>query len=314
MPALPARRPTSVHPIRAALVRPVLAAFVLAAACAAGELRAQEATAPIGKGQRVLSAGHSFHVFMPRILTDLAAKAKIEGHRQLAVSSIGGSRTIQHWNKPDEQNIAKKTLGTGEVDVMTIAPIYLPDEGIGNFVRLAHEKNPACRVTIQEFWLPYDVYAPNYQTKRPEPADRNARTSATMRAEHQPYFDSIDAHVKELNAKFDQPCVFVVPCGQAAILLREKILAGEAPGLAKQGDLFTDAIGHATSPLQMLTAYCHFAVIYRRSPVGLPTGLRLPTVEAETAAKLDRLLQELAWQAVVAHPLSGVKETKAAQE
>ena len=81
----------------------------------------------------------------------------------------------------------------------------------------------------------------------------------------------------------------------------------KAPGVTKQGDLFTDAIGHATSPLQMLTAYCHYAVIYRRSPVGLPTGLRLPNVDAETAAKLDTLLQELAWQAVKEHPLSGVK-------
>ena len=61
-------------------------------------------------------------------------------------------------------------------------------------------------------------------------------------------------------------------------------------------------------PLQALVAYCHFAVIYRRSPVGLP----MPAVLARANnpnwdEKLTRLLQELAWDAVTHHPLSGVK-------
>ena len=48
--------------------------------------------------------------------------------------------------------------------------------------------------------------------------------------------------------------------------------------------------------------------IYRRSPVGLP----LPAILAKAGDrdendKLNRLLQELAWDAVTHHPLSGVK-------
>ena len=97
----------------------------------------------------------------------------------------------------------------------------------------------------------------------------------------------------------------MVPVGQAVLALREKIIAGAAPGLKTQEDLFTDAIGHARPPLAALAAYCHFAVIYRRSPVGLP----VPAVLAKwpEAEKLNRLLQELAWDAVRRHPLSGVK-------
>ena len=92
------------------------------------------------------------------------------------------------------------------------------------------------------------------------------------------------------------------------IALREKIIAGQAPGLKTQEDLFTDPIGHAQPPLQALVAYCHFAVIYRRSPVGLP----MPAVLARANnpawdQNLNRLLQELAWDAVTHHPLSGVK-------
>jgi hypothetical protein len=54
-----------------------------------------------------------------------------------------------------------------------------------------------------------------------------------------------------------------------------------------------------------LAAYCHYAVIYRKSPVGLPppAGLR----KGDDAESLNRLLQEVAWDAVTHHPLSGVR-------
>jgi hypothetical protein len=54
-----------------------------------------------------------------------------------------------------------------------------------------------------------------------------------------------------------------------------------------------------------MMGYCHYAVIYRKSPVGLPVpkALKVPG----DADALNRLLQELAWDAVTHHPLSGVK-------
>jgi hypothetical protein len=56
--------------------------------------------------------------------------------------------------------------------------------------------------------------------------------------------------------------------------------------------------------LQTLAAYCHFAVIYRRNPAGLPVPPRL-AAQPETE-KLNRLLQQLAWEAVTQHPMSGL--------
>ena len=124
-----------------------------------GSASAQEKAVPV-KGQRVLSAGHSFHVFMPGILKDVAKGAEIADHVQVDLQSIGGSRVIQHWELADEKNKAKTALKTGKVDVFTLSPIYLPDDGIANFVQLGLEHNPEIRVTVQEFWLPYDVFDP----------------------------------------------------------------------------------------------------------------------------------------------------------
>jgi hypothetical protein len=53
-----------------------------------------------------------------------------------------------------------------------------------------------------------------------------------------------------------------------------------------------------------MMGYCHYAVIYRKSPVGLPAPKALK-IQGDVNA-LNRLLQELAWDAVTHHPLSGV--------
>ncbi len=151
---------------------------------------------------------------------------------------------------------------------------------------------------------PREIFDP--ARKKAEPVDRDTLSGEELRRRHEPYFRSMDEHVRELNRKHGRPVVFVVPVGQAVIALREKVIAGAAPGLKTQGELFSDAIGHVRAPLQALTAYCHFAVIYRRSPVGLtPPGV-LAKAKLSDEDKLNRLLQELAWEAVLGHPLSGV--------
>lgn len=260
------------------------------------------------KGQRVYSIGHSFHMFMPAILDQIAKSAGIADHKQVGASPIGGSLVIQHWDVADDKFKSKATLTSGALDVLTMAPIYLPDEGIENFERLASEKCPNIRVLVQEFWLPFDVYV-NFKKEKVPPPDRDKVDFDKLRADHDEYFRALDAHVRMLNEKYHgQPQVFVAPVGQAVLALRMKISAGKAPGLTKQTDLFTDAIGHAKPPLQVLVAYCYYAQIYGRSPVDLPAPAALKVVvDDETTARLNRLLQEIAWEAVTAHPLSGVK-------
>ncbi len=330
------------------------------------------------KGRRVFFSGHSFHVFMPPILADIAKKADIKDHTQVGLSAIGGSRVYQHWNAPQTavpnsaeavtlpadtitvtstaqfpksgkivvqtaegdvevaytgktattftgctggkgtlkagtkigatSNPAKDALKAGTVDVFTMAPIYLPDDGIEKFVKLAVENNPKVRIFVQENWLPWDHY--DVAFKQPaQPVDHNAPTGEALRKMHAPYFKSIDDHVAELNKKYGTAAVRVAPVGQAVIMLREKIIAGEAPGLKVQNDLFTDPIGHAKPPLQALVAYCYYASIYEKSPVGLPVPAVL--AKADQGEKLNELLQRIAWEAVTTHPLSGVKAAAA---
>ena len=284
------------------LVAGLLGAALVPSSGTADEKKAE----PIKKGLRVFTCGHSFHVWVPGILADLAKKAEIPDHTQVGLSSIGGSRVIQHWDIADEKNKAKEALKSGKVDVLTLSPIFLPDAGIENFVNLAVENNKDIRVCVQPIWLRWDIYEPT--TKRPAKVDHNAITGEELRKRHVPLFEAIDAHVKDLNKKLGKTVVFVVPAPQAVIALREKIIDGKAPGLKDQESLFTDELGHGTAPLQVLVSYCNYAVIYRRSPVGLPVPEALKKAKlGDNEEKLNRLLQDLAWDAVTQHPLSGVR-------
>ncbi len=239
-------------------------------------------------------------------MTDLCKKAEIPGHVQIDISSIGGSRVIQHWDLPEEKNKAKKALKTGQVDVLTLSPIFLPDEGIKNFTRLALEHNKDIRIIVQPIWLRWDIYEPT--TKKPAKVDHNAISGEELRKRHAEHFQRMDEHIRQLNKDLGKTVLFVAPAPQAVIALREKIIAGQAPGLKEQEDLFTDPLGHGKAPLKALVAYCDYAVIYRRSPVGLPVPEILKQAKlGDQEEKLNRLLQELAWQAVLQHPLSGIQ-------
>jgi len=225
-------------------------------------------------------------------------------YRDAGTQMIGGSRTIQHWNVPDEQNLAKRVLREGSVDVLLLSPnIVVPDEGIDHFVKLGLEKNPNLRVFVQASWPGWDGKFGQFKN-----AERDSLTPADLRTMKDRYDASwllpLEAQVTALNASLGKPVVCIVPVSSAVFSLRERIAQGAAPGLSKQTDLFRDDIGHPLPPLATLVSYCHFAVIHRRSPVGLPLPATLENLpEAE---KLNTLLQELAWQAVTTYPACGL--------
>jgi len=270
--------------------------------------RAADLQSPITVGQRVATCGHSFHVFTYRQVAEIATSAGLK-HELASLSSIGGSTVLKHWAVPEEKSAVKQVLKAGKADVLTLSPIWLPDEAIEQFVKLGIEHNPALRITVQEYWMPNDEYEPVYPLQTKKKVDHNATDLAKLRDATQRYAKDIEDHVKGINQRLGKDAVLIVPVGMAAITLREKIIKGEAPGLKQQSELFRDNWGHALLPLQLLSSYCHFAVIYRKSPVGLPLPLAFRTLKDmsdDDKTKLNTLLQQIAWDTVSAHPMSGI--------
>jgi hypothetical protein len=288
------------------LIAALLAGSVHAAeAPSAAPPAATAANQPIDHGLRIFICGHSFHVGIRGCLPDVAAAAGIKDQQIIDCQFLGGSQVIQHWQLADKANKAKAALATGKIDVLTLSPHRrCPDEGIELFTDLALKHNPGIRILVQESWLPWD----NPEARRPAALpDRNAATAETLLALHEPYYPGFLAQLEAINRKYGRQVVFVVPTGHALIALREKVRLGQAPGIAKQESLFVDDMGHPGPAVLTLNAYCHFAVIYRRTPVGIaPPPPMLKWSSAGDREPLNKLLQELAWDAVTKSPLSGV--------
>ena len=285
--------------------------LLLATLCLAAPINhAEEAQPPITVGQRVATCGHSFHVFTYRQVEQIASAAGLK-HQLVGLSSIGGSTVQKHWAVPEEKSAVKQILMTGGADVLTLSPIWLPDEAIEQFVKLGIEHNPTMRITVQEYWMPNDEYEPVYPLQTRKKVDHNATDLTKLRDATQRYARDIEDYVKGINQRLGKNAVLIVPVGMAAVTLREKIVKGEAPGLKQQSDLFRDNWGHAQLPLQLLSSYCHYAVIYRRNPVGLPLPQAFSTLKDmndDDKTQLNTLLQQIAWDTVNQHPMTGIKK------
>lgn len=249
--------------------------------------------------------------YVPKPLGEMAEARGIKGHQLVGLQSLGASRTVQHWNLPDEKNEAKKAIRTGEVDVFVMSPISFPDDGIENYVTLGLEHNPRMRFIVQLSWGGGDIDNQDFPKGAFDSVDKE-KTPDQLKRLYERNIKAGEAQADELNQKYGkgQKIVALVPSAQAMVALRTKIASNEWPGLTKQGELFVDAV-HPSAPMEVLNAYMHFAVLYGQSPVGLPMPALLKNAQRDAwDEKFNRSLQELAWETVATYPYSLVTAAK----
>lgn len=276
----------------------------------AGSSPAQEQKSP-PPGLRVFFASHSLMWYAPKPLGEMADAAGIKGHKLVGLQSLGASKTLQHWNLPDDKNQAKKALKTGEVDVFVMSPISFPDEGVENYVKLGLEHNPDMRFIVQLSWGGGDIDNQDFPKGAWDKVDKE-KTPDQLKELYERNIKAGEAQADELNKKYGKggKIVALVPSAQAMVALRTKIANKEWPGLSKQAELFVDAV-HPSAPMEALNTYMHFAVLYGQSPVGLPMPARLKNAKREAwDDKFNRSLQELAWETVTKYPYSLVAAEK----
>jgi hypothetical protein len=288
----------------------LLAGLVVAAllpAWAAGESQSPEKKQDAAsRGQRVFYASHSLMWYVPPPLAKMADAAGIKDHKLVGLQMLGASKTLQHWNLPEEKNKAKQALKTGDVDVFIVSPIQFPDEGIDNFVKLGLEHNPDMRFVVQVSWGGWDIDNQDFPKGATNTVDRN-KTPEQLKKLYERNIKAAEAQTDDINKKV----VFLVPSAQALVTLRTKIYNKEMPGLSSQGELFRDPISHPAPPLEALNTYLHFAVIYGQSPVGLPMPGVLKNAKKDAwDDKLNRALQAIAWETVTNYSYTGVKAEK----
>jgi len=291
-------------------------------------------TKPITKGQKIVMATHSFNVFIgptrsrdpnvaptPGPLAALAAERGKQGHEMLAVQMIGGSTPMQHWSQgdgDDAKNIAKAALlaNGDKVDVFTMSPnAKMPEDGVdkfGDFV-IAHNKN--ARIMVQSSWSAYDGHGTTPSVGGSgggdfKNDDRDKETLANVEKwlanEKGPegYLVRLRTQLDGIDKRAGHQITYVVPSSTAVYTLRKEVIEGHIPGVTKQSEMHRDPIGHPTTPTAHLVTYLWYAAMYRESPVGLKA---LIDPADPTSAQREKMLQQIAWNAAVGEPRSGVK-------
>jgi hypothetical protein len=239
-------------------------------------------------GLRVMFNGNSWFIFVPWGVADLVKAAEIQGHKEVRAA------------KPNDISL----IEAGEVDVYAHGVHWWMEvPWVGGFaekiVGMGLKANPNFRAYYHAAWLVGDARAKDIKTT----ADYNDSKLADVQAALDKTRKGVEAIVDKLNEKFGKRVVFLVPVGDATLKLRAMVLEGNYPGVAKQSELWSDAMPHAGVHVMALSGYCHFAAIYRTSPVGLKID-RFKELTDEQHA----ILQRIAWETVSKYPYAGVSK------
>lgn len=246
---------------------------------------ARESTAPVTRpaGLRVMFNGNSWFNFVPGGVADLVNASGIQGHEVVKLT------------KPNDLS----SIEQGHVDVYAHGVHWWtePIKDAEKILVSGLKANPNFRAYYHAAWLVGDGRATEIKTK----ADYDDSKLADLQAALDKTRKSVEAKADELNKQFGKPVVFLVPVGDATVKLRALLLEGKYPGVTKQSELWTDAMPHAGVHVMALSGYCHFAAIYRTSPI----GLKMPRFK-ELTDEQHAILQKIAWETVSKYPYAGI--------
>jgi hypothetical protein len=262
------------------------------------------------KGKRVFFTGHSFFIlggYMAKKVDLIAKAAKKEKHELVGWRYSGGrSGAVDKWWAKGADEEPRKSVAAGKVDILTVCTYWMKkgskqEQCLRKFVKLMQDNNPDGLLYLINTKIPFDG---KYKDK----GGWNARTKAELAElsgwidETHRYAHPYAALVDEINKAYGKKVIKEVPLYYGQALLRAEIIDGKVPGVKKQSELYSDAMGHVSELGQRLNAYTVFAAIYGKSPV----NLHVPKWEksGDTVLRAQNLaLQKVAWAAVQAVPV-----------
>lgn len=217
-------------------------------------------------------------------------------------SQLGwGASLKNHWtgdvpgfaveNLPPAFRAAGAALDSGDYPVVVLTEmVELRDairwhdsaDYLAKWAERAKAANPGVRVYLYETWHQLD-----------DPAGWEARVAADLPV-------LWEAQVLR-PAVAKAGVIHVIPGGQVMAALVAKAEAGQLPNLTNRHDFFSDDI-HLTALGAYAIALTHYAVIYGRTPVGLPHDVKRVGISADTA----QAIQQVVWHVVSGYPLTGV--------
>ncbi|MCG7624722.1 hypothetical protein [Epibacterium sp. Ofav1-8] len=265
---------------------------------------------------RVYHLGHSLvGQNIPHLLAQFAG----EGHRYNMQRGSGTSLRA-HWedsepildfdavNKAPVWRDPKEALAAGEYDAVILTEMVELRDALDYFdgakylhrwASLARSANPDVRLYLYETWHRLD-----------DPVGWLERIDSDLDTLWLGRLTATDTRSRPETAP-----IYLIPGGQVLAAVVRAAEAGQIPGLDQRAQLFARAADGSLdqihlSPLgEYIIALTHYAVLYHRSPEGLPhqvtlfDGTAVSALDAEGAARV----QALVWEVVTRLPRTGVQ-------
>lgn len=272
---------------------------------------------PLTPPQGALNVFHLGHSLVGRDMPAMVAQLAGADHQYH--SQLGwGTSLREHWepdqpiNGFDEENdhphfrSAKEALETGTYDVVVLTEMVEIRDAVryhnsAKYLALwaghAWDANPNSRIYLYETW---------HHTN--DASGWLARIDTDLPKYWQ------ESVMYPALANTDAP-IHLIPAGQVmAAFVRAIHDVGGVDGIATVEDLFalnpdgTQDTIHVNDLGAYIVALTHFAVLYHRSPVGLPYQLRRADGSAAQApgAQAAALMQKVVWQVIARYPETGV--------
>lgn len=294
--------------MRVALVLAILAAaFALWRLWPARGLTDAEFAAAYAQPLAAKAPSAVYHLGHSLVGRDMPAMlAQLGGHAYN--SQIGwGASMMNHWqaevpgmteeNRPPAFRDPRQALDSGDYPVVVLTEMVELRDAIrwhysgtylAKWAGQAKAAKPDARVYLYETWHWLN-----------DPAGWETRIAADLPALWEAQI--LRPAVAKVGA------IHVIPGGQVMAALVADAEAGLLPGIDSRKAFFYDDI-HFTDIGAYAMALTHYAVIYGRSPVGLPHELTLADGSAAQAPgpEAAKRMQEVVWRVVTGYPLTGV--------
>ncbi len=275
--------------------------------------------APLAPPEGALRVYHLGHSLVGRDMPAMLAQLAGEGHGY--EQQLGwGTSLKHHWeedlpingfereNDHPRYRDAKEALGSGDYDAVVLTEmveirdaIKYHDSGVylPKWAELARQGNPKARVYVYETWHPLD-----------DPDGWLERLDADLTR----YWEN-GVLLPDLAVNAPQSPVRVIPAGQVmARFVREVEARGGVGNIRTREDLFARGEDGSLDPIHIndlgayLVGLTHYAVLYHRSPQGVPHELRRAdgTMAKAPDAEAAALMQRIVWDVVTSYPKTGV--------
>jgi len=223
----------------------------------------------------------------------IAKSAGISGHKNLGSGKDLDQPLAIDSGRKKLEDTPRTLMKKGEVDVwLTTDAAWSSKPDLKEFGTAGLAGNPNFRLYQQARFLVEKV------------EERDNSKIADVQAALDKQRKRLEVRVDAINKEIGKPVVFIVPVGDAIVKLREMVVDGKFPGVTKQSELFMSGYKgalHAEKHVNLLTAYCNYAAIYQKSPVGLKLEMKDITEEQHA------ILQKLAWETVSKYPYALLK-------